>query len=123
MITEKPLNIDAYIAGFEKAIQKRLQQVRATIKKAAPEAQEAIKYGMPAFILEGNLVYFAAFKNHLGFYALPSGNAAFQKQLAMYKVGKGSIQFPHDKPLPLDLITQIVQFRVKENMAKKKSKK
>ncbi len=119
---DKPLNIDAYITGFDKPVQKRLQQVRATIQKAAPEAQEAIKYAMPAFTLNGNLVYFAAFQNHIGFYALPSGNEAFQKQLAAYKTGKGSIRFPHNEPLPLDLITQIVQFRVKENAAKKKQK-
>ena len=106
--------IDEYIATFPDAIQKLLQEVRATIKAAAPDATEKISYQMPTFFLEGNLVHFAAFKNHIGFYALPSGNVAFQKELTKYKTGKGSIQFPLDQEIPYDLIGQIVEFRVAE---------
>lgn len=123
MITSKPTTIDEYIAGFPKDVQKILEQVRATIQKAAPEAKEAIKYAMPAFTLNGNLVFFAAFKNHIGFYALPSGNVAFKKELAAYKTGKGSIQFPIDKPMPLSLITKIVKYRIKENLEALEKKK
>ena len=98
--------------------QKILKQVRATIKKAAPKAEETISYGMPAFTLNGHLVYFAGYKSHIGLYALPSGHAAFKKELAKYKQGKGSVQFPIDEPMPLSLITKIVKFRVKENLKK-----
>ncbi|WP_409417254.1 iron chaperone [Flavobacterium sp. PS2] len=118
MITSKPKTIDEYIAGFPAAIQAVLEQVRQTIRKAAPNAEEKISYAIPTFTLNGNLVHFAAFKNHIGFYALPSGNEAFQEELSVYKSGKGSIQFPLDKPMPLDLITKIVNFRVKENLEK-----
>jgi uncharacterized protein YdhG (YjbR/CyaY superfamily) len=118
MITSKPKTIDEYIAGFPETIQAVLEQVRQTIKKAAPNAEEKISYAIPTFKLNGNLVHFAAFKNHIGFYALPSGNEAFQEELSAYKSGKGSIQFPLDKPMPLDLITKIVNFRVKENLEK-----
>ncbi len=111
----KPNTIDEYIARFPEAVQQVLEQVRATIKAAAPDAQETIKYAMPAFILNGDLVYMAAFKNHIGFYATPNGNKAFQRELAGYKQGKGSIQFPLDQPMPLTLITQLVKFRVDEN--------
>lgn len=120
---EKPPHIDAYIAGFPESTQRILEQVRQTIRKAAPQAQEKISYGMPAFVWHGNLVYFAAYEKHIGFYALPSGNAAFQKELSDYKMGKGSIQFPIDKPMPLDLIAKIVQFRVAENEEKVRLKK
>lgn len=120
MINSKPKNIDEYIAGFPIEIQEILEQIRQTIKKAAPNAEEKISYAIPTFTLNGNLVHFAAFKNHIGFYALPSGNEAFQKELSIYKSGKGSIQFPLDKPIPLDLITKIVNFRVKENLEKTK---
>jgi len=116
-------DIDSYIAGFPEDIQKRLEQVRATIRKAAPKAEEAIKYAMPTFVLQGNLVHFAAFKNHIGFYPAPTGMAAFKKDLAPYKTGKGSVQFPLDKPMPLALITRIVKMRVQENLAKKSKKK
>ncbi|MFT3794307.1 iron chaperone [Flavobacterium sp.] len=122
-MTAKPENIDAYIAFFPEATQKILQQVRQTIQKAAPGAKEKISYAMPAFELNGNLVYFAAYDKHIGFYALPSGNAAFQKELSRYKMGKGSIQFPIDQPMPLALIAKIVAFRVQENLEKAKSKK
>jgi len=122
MITTKPNNIDEYIAGFPKDVQKILEQIRTTVKQAAPEAEETISYAMPAFKLQGNLVYFAAFKNHIGFYALPTGNEAFKKELSTYKTGKGSIQFPLDKPMPLDLVTRIVKFRIKENQESSKIK-
>ena len=115
MVTTKPKNIDEYISGFPEDIRKILEQVRVTIKKAAPEAEEAIRYDIPTFILHGNLVHFAAFKNHIGFYATPSGNEAFAKELSTYKGGKGSVQLPLDKPMPLDLIRRIVEYRVGEN--------
>jgi len=118
MINKKSENIDGYIAAFPTAVQTQLKQIRSLVRAAAPEAQETIKYGMPTFTLSGNLVFFAAFKNHIGFYALPSGNAAFQKELSVYKTGKGSIQFPIDQPLPADLITRIVKLRIKENLEK-----
>jgi uncharacterized protein YdhG (YjbR/CyaY superfamily) len=115
-------NIDEYIAGYPKDVQKLLQQVRATVKKAAPKAEERISYGIPAFTLNGNLVYFAAFKNHIGFYPIPSGMEAFKKELSPYKQGKGSVQFPLDEPMPLALISKIVKFRVKKNLEKAKAK-
>jgi uncharacterized protein YdhG (YjbR/CyaY superfamily) len=113
-------DIDEYIAGFPKGIQKNLNQIRATIKKAAPGAEETIKYAMPTFTLHGNLVYFAAFKNHIGFYPVPTGIDAFEKELSIYKTGKGSVQFPLDQPMPLGLIAKIVKFRIKENLEKAK---
>ena len=123
MIAAKPASIDAYIAGFPEAVQTRLKEMRATIKKAAPEAEESISYAIPTFTFNGPLVYFAAFKNHIGFYATPNGNKAFQQELSAYKGGKGSVQFPLSEPLPLDLITKIVKFRVAENGKKAKAKK
>jgi uncharacterized protein YdhG (YjbR/CyaY superfamily) len=123
MAITKPTNTDDYIATFPPNVQKVLQQVRATIRKAAPGAKESFKYAIPTFEQHGNLVHFAAFKNHIGFYALPTGNEAFKEDLADYKQGKGSIQFPLDKPIPLDLITRMVKFRVKENEAEIKAKK
>ncbi len=107
-------DIDTYIAGFPKDIQKLLKQVRATVKKVAPEAKERISYGMPAFTLNGSSVYFAAFKKHIGFYPAPKGIEEFQKELSQYKGGKGSVQFPFDQPIPLDLISRIVKFRFKK---------
>jgi len=115
-------NINEYIAGFPKDIQEMLEQVRATIKKAAPEAEEAIKYAMPTFVFEGNLVHFAAFKNHIGFYPAPTGIEAFKKELSKYEGSKGAIRFPLDAPLPLSLISKIVQFRVKKNKENAKAK-
>lgn len=119
--------IDEYIASFSLGVQERLQQIRATIKSAAPDAQEKISYQMPTFYLHGNLVHFAAFKNHIGFYPTPSGIEAFQAELSTYKGAKGSVQFPLDQPLPLDLVRRIVEFRVAENLgnaaAKAKKKK
>jgi len=111
-------DIDSYIAEQVPDVRERLELIRQAIKTTVPKAEEVISYGMPAFKYHGMLVYFAAFKNHIGFYALPSGNAAFQKELSVYKQGKGSIQFPLDKPLPLALIKKIVKYRVKENIEK-----
>jgi uncharacterized protein YdhG (YjbR/CyaY superfamily) len=108
-------SIDDYIATFPGEIQKKLEEVRATIKAAAPEAQEKISYQMPTFYLHGNLVHFAAYKNHIGFYPTPSGVQSFKHELSQYETSKGAIQFPLDKPIPLDLITKIVLFRVAEN--------
>jgi len=120
----KPKDIDAYIAGFPKNIQLLLQQVRTTIQKAAPKAEEAISYAIPTFKLNGsNLVHFAGFKNHIGFYPAPTGMEAFKKDFARYKTGKGSVQFPLDEPMPTALITRIVKFRMKENLQKAKAKK
>jgi uncharacterized protein YdhG (YjbR/CyaY superfamily) len=118
MTTDKPNTIDDYIAGFPREVQEKLQQIRQVIKKVAPEAQETIKYAMPTFTLQGNLVYFAGFKNHIGFYGIPNGNAALQKELSAYKQGKGSIQFPLDQPMPLDLIARMVTFRAEGNLEK-----
>ena len=110
--------IDEYIAIFPVDVQKRLQEIRAAIKSAAPQATEKISYQMPTFYLNGNLAHFAAFKNHIGFYPVPSGIEAFKKELSKYAQGKGSVQFPLDQPLPLALIKKIVKFRVAENLAK-----
>jgi len=110
--------IDKYISGFPKEVQILLEQVRTVIKQAAPEAEEAIKYAMPTFVLKGNLVHFADFKNHIGFYPVPTGIEAFKRELSGYKQGKGSVQFPLEQPMPLELITKIVKFRVAENQRK-----
>jgi uncharacterized protein YdhG (YjbR/CyaY superfamily) len=111
--------IDEYIKSFPKDVQTILMEMRLTIKKAAPEATEAISYQMPTFKLNGNLVHFAAFKNHIGFYPVPSGIEAFKEELSPYISGKGTAQFPLDKPIPYELVEKIVAFRVKENLAKK----
>ncbi len=118
MKQNKPLNVDEYISGFNPDVQKILSQIRKTIKAAAPGAEELISYGMPAYKQNGILVYFAAFKNHIGFYATPTGHAAFVDELSKYKQGKGSVQFPLDKKMPLTLITKIVKFRLKQNTLK-----
>jgi uncharacterized protein YdhG (YjbR/CyaY superfamily) len=123
MSTTPPANIDAYIATFPEVIQHRLQQLRETISKAAPEAQEIISYGMPAYRMGGILVYFAAHKNHIGFYPYSSAIVAFQKELSAYKGAKGSVQFPHDQPIPYDLIRKIIAFRAEENKEKLLQKK
>jgi uncharacterized protein YdhG (YjbR/CyaY superfamily) len=115
--------IDGYIKTFPKEIQKILETVRQAIKKAAPEAEEAISYQMPTFKLNGNLVHFASFKNHIGFYPTPSGTEIFKKEISVYRSGKGSIQFPIDKPMPLSLIKKIVKYRIKENSNRIKKKK
>ncbi len=115
-------SIDEYIATFPKDIQKILQELRATIKAAAPDSEEKISYQMPTFFMNGNLVHFAAFKKHIGFYPTPSGIEAFQKELSVYDGAKGSVQFPIDEPMPLKLIRRIVKFRVAENIKKAKIK-
>ena len=117
-----PEDIDDYIADFPEDVQAILQKIRATIREAAPDAKEAISYQMPTFKLHGNLVHFAAFKNHIGFYPAPTGIEEFEKELAAYKGAKGSVQFPIDKPMPLDLIRKIVKFRVAENLEKAEAK-
>jgi uncharacterized protein YdhG (YjbR/CyaY superfamily) len=114
-----PQNIDEYIAGFPNEVREILEKVRMTIRQAAPEAEETIKYQMPTFTLKGNLVHFAAFKKHIGFYPVPTGIEKFKNELSAYEGGKGSVQFPLDKPIPYDLISKIVKFRVEENMKKK----
>ncbi|MFN2185999.1 MAG: iron chaperone [Anaerolineae bacterium] len=118
-----PKDIDEYIAGFPPDIQTTLQQIRATIRAAAPDAEEKISYQMPTFFLYGNLVHFAAFKNHIGFYPAPTGIERFQEKLAAYKGGKGSVQFPLEAPMPLGLIGEIVKYRVQENLARAQAKK
>ena len=115
-------SIDAYIATFPVDIQKKLEEVRVTIKAAAPEALEKISYQMPTFYLHGNLVHFAGYKNHIGFYPTPSGILAFGNELSHFVTSKGAIQFPLDKPIPLDLISKIVLFRVAENIQKAEAK-
>ncbi len=116
-------SIDEYIGQFTPAIQIILQQLRQAINKAAPGAEERISYRMPTFWLHGNLVHFAAYKNHIGFYPTPSGIEAFQKELAEYKTSKGAVQFPLDRPLPLELISRMVKFRVAENLSEAKSQR
>ena len=125
MEPNKVNSMDEYIANCPKEVQQKLKDMRATIKAAAPNATERISYQMPTFYLEGNLVYFAALKNHIGFYPTPSGVQAFIKETSKYASTKGAIQFPLNKPLPLKLVSKIVKFRVKENLkrAELKSKK
>jgi uncharacterized protein YdhG (YjbR/CyaY superfamily) len=113
-----PKTIDAYIAGFPSDVQVILEKIRMTIKKAAPDAAETIKYGMPTFTLKGNLVYFAAFKKHIGFYRTPTGVEAFEKELSACETARGSVKFPLDRPIPYNLIRKIVKFRVKDNLAR-----
>jgi len=113
MKTGPAKNIDEYIAGFPKSVQKLLEQVRKTIRKAAPDAEEAIKYQIPTFTLNGsNLVHFAAYKEHIGFYPAPRAIEEFKEELAEYAGAKGTVRFPLDEPLPLDLISRMVKFRV-----------
>ena len=114
--------IDEYIGMFPEDVQRILNELRQTIREAAPAAQETINYQIPTFTLNGNLVHFAAFENHVGFYPTPSGMEAFKKELSGYKAAKGSVQFPIHEPLPLPLIRRIVEFRVKENLEKKLKK-
>ncbi len=118
-----PGNIDEYISSFPKNIQSLLQELRNIIRKAAPEAEERISYKMPAFYQKGILVYFAAFKNHIGFFPTASGIAAFENELSEYKTSKGTIQFPLDKPLPPDLVSRIVKFRIGQNMGKSEERR
>jgi uncharacterized protein YdhG (YjbR/CyaY superfamily) len=124
MKTHTKKTVDEYIKDFSEDVQNILSEIRRTILEIAPQAEESISYGMPAYKLNGKpLVYFASYKNHIGFYATPSGHAAFEKELAKYKQGKGSVQFPIDKPMPLKLIAKIVEYRIKFNSQKLKDKK
>lgn len=115
-------SIDGYIAGFPEGVREKLRELRAAIRAAAPGAAEKISYGMPAFALKGNLVYFAAFKKHIGFFPTASGVRGFQRELAKYETSKGTVRFPLDRPLPLKLIGRIVKFRVAENLKNAKIK-
>jgi len=118
----KPSSIDEYIAGFPADVQEILERIRMTIRKAAPTAEETIKYQMPTFTLQGNLVYFSAFKKHIGFYPPVTGYVKLKKKLSRYEGTKGSLKFPLDEPIPYDLISKIVEFRVKENLSKAESR-
>jgi uncharacterized protein YdhG (YjbR/CyaY superfamily) len=118
-----PNDIDEYIAGFAHDVQELLEKVRMTIRKAAPDAQETISYQIPTFTLEGKyLIYFAAYKKHIGLYPAPRGIEKFKKELSVYEGGKGTVRFPFDKPIPFGLIERIVKFRVKENLERAKAK-
>ncbi len=117
-----PRNIDEYIAGFPQDVQEILEKVRLTIRKAAPDAEETISYQMPTFTLKGNLVHFAAHTKHIGFYPTPTGIEKFKKELSVYEGAKGSVKFPLDEPIPFELISKIVKFRVKENLARAAAK-
>jgi len=120
---QKPKNIDEYIADFPPDVQKLLQKMRMTIRKAAPQAEEAIKYGIPTFTLNGNLVHFGGYQKHVGFYPAPKGIEKFKKELSRYEGGKGTVQFPFDEPIPIDLVTKIVKFRVSQNLEYAKTRK
>jgi uncharacterized protein YdhG (YjbR/CyaY superfamily) len=115
-------SIDEYILRFSPEVQEILNSIRGVIKEAAPDAVEKISYQMPTFALHGNLVHFAAFKNHIGFYPAPSGIEAFKEELSQYKGAKGSVQFPIEKPIPYELISKIVKFRVAENIKQAEGK-
>ncbi|MEZ6002831.1 MAG: DUF1801 domain-containing protein [Planctomycetota bacterium] len=122
-MTQNNAEIDRYIAGFPEPVRGRLEELRATIHKAAPGATEAIKYGIPTFVLHENLVHFAGYQKHIGFYPSPSGIEHFAKELAAYPGAKGSVQFPHDGKLPLTLVSKIVKFRKAEAEAKAATKR
>lgn len=117
--SDKIASIDQYINGFPEHVQAILSELRSSIRLTAPEAIEKISYQMPTFYFNGNLVHFAAFERHIGFYPTPSGITTFQQELKIYKTSKGAVQFPIDQPLPLKLIKKIVEFRVKENSLKR----
>lgn len=116
-------DIDEYIGWFPPDVQKKLESIRQTIRKAAPGAEERISYQIPTFVLNGHLVYIAGFQKHISLYPAPRGNPAFQDELSTYKGGKGTIHLPLDQPIPFDLITRIVKFRVAENAARAESKR
>ena len=116
----RPKTIDEYIAGYPEDVQRLLQRMRLTIRKAAPKAEERISYSMPAFDQDGILVWFAAFKEHIGLYPKTSAITAFKKDLSNYEVSKGTVRFPMDQPLPLSLVSRIVKYRIKENQDNKK---
>jgi uncharacterized protein YdhG (YjbR/CyaY superfamily) len=118
-----PKTLDEYIAGFPKDVQEILEKVRMTIRNAAPDAEEKISYQMPTFMLNGTyLIYFAGYKKHIGIYPAPIENPEFKESLSVYASGKGTVKFPLDKPIPFDLISKIVKFRVKENLARAQAK-
>ena len=116
-------NMDEYIAGFPTEVQKKLKKIRVTIRRAAPDAEETISYQMPTFTLKGNLVHFAAYQKHIGFYPAPRGIEKFKKELSVYEGAKGTVRFPLDKPIPYGLIGRIVKFRVKDNLARAEAKR
>ena len=117
-----PKDIDEYIVGFPNDVSEILEKIRMTIRKAAPDAEETIKYQMPTFTLKGNLVYFAAFKKHVGFYPPATGDEKFKNEISGYEGAKGNLRFPLDKPIPYALISKIVKFRVKENLERAEAK-
>ena len=118
----EPKDIDEYIAGFPEDVQKILEKIRTTIRKAAPDAEETIKYQMPTFTLNGNLVHFGAYKKHIGFYPAPRGVEKFKQALSAYEGAKSTVRFPLDKPIPFGLISKIVKFRVKKNLERAEGK-
>ena len=119
-----PRTIDEYIAGFAQDVQEILEQIRLTIRAAAPDAEETISYKMPTFKLKGQyLVYFAAYKKHIGFYPAPVGNPEFDADLSLYQAGKGTVRFPLDQPIPFALISKIVKFRIKEHLERPAKRK
>lgn len=120
---KKPANIDAYILSWPIEVQQLLEQIRQTIQQAAPHATEAIKYGMPTFVLNGNLIHFAAYQHHIGLYPAPLAIEVFKKELEPYKTSKGAIQFPINQTMPLDLIARITEFRLAKNLEKNKKVK
>ncbi|MDH2901551.1 MAG: DUF1801 domain-containing protein [archaeon] len=120
---QKAKTVGEYIAMYPSNVQSILKKLRQTIKESAPGAQEVISYQIPTFKLNGNLVHFGAFEDHIGFFPTSSGKEAFKKELSKYKGGKGTVQFPLDRPIPYDLVSKIVKYRVKENLAKEKSPK
>ena len=120
MTQEQPNSLDEYIATFPKNVQEILKSLRQAIKETAPQAQETISWRMPTFKLNGNPLFFAAFKKHIGLYPGPEAIVAFKERLSVYKTSKGAIQFPIDKPLPLELIKEIVTFRLKESTSRPK---
>jgi len=121
--TKQPESIDEYISTFPSNIQNILKKMRQTIRECAPGAEETISYQIPTFKLDGNLVHFAAFKDHISFFPTSSGREAFKKELSMYKGGRGTVQFPMDKPIPYNLVQKIVKYRVIESLGKKKRDK
>jgi uncharacterized protein YdhG (YjbR/CyaY superfamily) len=120
---KKPVDIEAYINSFPADVQQKLRAVNDAVKAAAPEAEQTISYGMPLYKFNGRLVYFAAHTHHIGFYPMKTGVAAFENELSVYKGAEGSVQFPFDKPMPVELIGKIVQFRIAENLQKMLMKK
>ena len=115
----KPASVDEYITGFPPDVRVYLEDIRQTIKEAAPGSQETINYAMPCYNQNGNLVFFAAYRNHIGFYPMPSAIQEFKEELFAYKMSKGTVQFPLGQPLPKDLITRMVKFRLDENLRRK----